>query len=518
MANANAEVVVPPNGSSLFDTAHLKVDLKGRSLRGGAATIAGQGARFMIQMGSTMVLARLLTPADFGLIAMVMAITGFADLFKNLGLSTATVQRAEINHDQVSVLFWVNVGISLLIMLVTAALAPVIAVFYGDPRLTVVAVVLSAAFVFGGLTVQHQALLRRHMRFTALAAIEVGSMLCGVAAAIIAARAGAGYWALVIMNLARPIATMLGVWVFCRWWPGWPSRRSGAGTMLRFGANLTAFSLVNYLSRNLDNVLIGRFWGAGPLGFYAKAYGLLMLPMHQINGPVGAVAVPAMSRLQNDHERYRSYYSKALTIIAGLSTPVVIFLLVAADKLVLVLLGGQWVGIAPLFRILGPAALMSATNVAGGWVYVTFGHVNRQLRWAIFSSIVCCLSIGVGLPWGATGVALAVSISHVVLKVPSLWYCYRGTPVRLGDFFGAVWRPAVASVGAGLAVYGLERAFFQACACPAVVALAVLFVVYGILYAVLFCMLPGGRASLGSGLAILKVAFPSRRPQRPAEV
>ena len=229
--------------NNFFDTEYLKTDLKGRSVRGGAVTMAAQGVTFFIRMGSTMVLARLLTPQDFGLIAMVTAVTGFVVMFKDMGLSMATVQKAEINHGQISTLFWINVVLSLGVMLVTAALAPAIAWFYGEPRLTWITLALAGAFVFGGLTVQHQALLRRSMRFGTLALIGIIGMLVGIVAAIIAAWYGAGYWALVIMQLSGAIAGAIAVWVACGWRPSLPVRCSGVREMLAFGGNLTGFNI-----------------------------------------------------------------------------------------------------------------------------------------------------------------------------------------------------------------------------------------------------------------------------------
>jgi len=159
--------------SKLFDTAHLSSDLKKRSLRGGAVTLGTQGTNFVIQLGSTMVLARILTPDDYGMMAMVVAITGFATLFINLGLSTAVVQRAEINHAQVSTLFWINAAIGAFVTLLVAGLSPVIAWFYHTPELKWVALALSFNFIINGLGVQHHALLNRQMRFVALAVIQV---------------------------------------------------------------------------------------------------------------------------------------------------------------------------------------------------------------------------------------------------------------------------------------------------------------------------------------------------------
>jgi len=197
------------NNLNYFDTEYLKADLKGRSVRGGAVTMAAQAARFLLQMGSTIVLTRLLTPQDFALIAMVTAATGFVMIFKDMDLSMETVQKAEINHAQISTLFWINVGLSLCIMVVIAALGPAIGWFYGEPRLTWITLAMAGAFIFGGFTIQHQALLRRQMYFGTWAIIEIVAMLNGVVAAILSAWYGAGYWALVIMRAAT---APQGVW------------------------------------------------------------------------------------------------------------------------------------------------------------------------------------------------------------------------------------------------------------------------------------------------------------------
>ena len=289
-----------PSSQSVFDTKHLMTDLKARAVRGGIATMLGQGDQFIIQIASTIIMARLLVPADFGLIAMVTAITGFAILFKDLGLSMATVQRSKITHEQVSTLFWINVTVSTVITLVIFGLAPAIAWFYGEPRLTLITMVLSLVFVLGGLTVQHQALMQREMRFKALAIIRVISILAGLIAAIAFALIGISYWALVIMQITTAMFNTAGVWLLCHWRPSHPFRRVDVKDLLVFGANLTGFDIVNYFARNLDNILLGRFWGANVLGLYSKAYSIMMLPINQIRAPLNAVAIPTLSRLQND--------------------------------------------------------------------------------------------------------------------------------------------------------------------------------------------------------------------------
>lgn len=433
-----------------FSTEHLKADLKGRSVRGGAVTIAAQGIRFFLQMGSVVVLARLLTPQDYGLFAMVAAVTGFVAMFKDLGLSMATVQKAEINHGQISTLFWINLLLSVGLMLITAALAPAIVWFYGEPRVTWITLALAGAFIFGGLTVQHQALLRRQMRFGSLAVIQIISMLAGIIIAIIAAFCGAGYWALVLMELATAIVGAIGVWVACKWLPGLPVRRSGVRKMLRFGGNLTGFNFLNYFARNADNVLIGKFWGSGPLGLYSKAYRLLMLPIAQVTSPIAAVAIPTLSRIEDDPEKYRRYYYRAISTIAFITMPLTAVLAALSHEVITVVLGNQWTGAALIFKVLALAAFFQPVGSTVGWVYVSLGQTNRMMRWGLIVVPLVVTSFIIGLPWGALGVATSYTLCYVfVTMVSGFWYAYRYSPVNLNGLFRAVRCPLVLS----LAIY-----------------------------------------------------------------
>ena len=274
------------NSKDFFATEHLKADLRGRSIRGGAITLITQASKLAIQMTSTVVIARLLTPQDYGLVAMASVVIKFTNRFQNFGLSAAIVQKSQINHQQISTLFWINTAISTVIGAFIAVLSPAIAGFYQEPRLVNIMLVLSVVFIFSGLSIQHRALLQRQMRFTSIAWIELISMFSGVMAGMIAALLNAGYWALIILQVAMAVSYNLGIWLSCSWRPGLPVWNSGVGSLLAFGGNLTAFNLVNYFSRNLDNILIGRYWGSQELGLYAKAYQLLLLPIQQINIPI----------------------------------------------------------------------------------------------------------------------------------------------------------------------------------------------------------------------------------------
>ena len=427
-----------------FATEHLKSDLKGRSVRGGAVTVAAQGAKFILRMGSMVVLARLLTPQDYGLIAMVTAVTGFVMMFKDMGLSMATVQKAEINHGQISTLFWINVLLSSGVMLVTAALAPAIAWFYGEPRLIWITLAMAGAFIFSGLTIQHQALLRRQMRFGSLALIQIISLLVSILAALIAAWYGAGYWALVIMYLAEAISGCIAVWVACGWRPGLPVRRTGVRSMLAFGGYLTGFSFINYFGRNADNLLIGKFLGAGQLGLYNKAYQLLMLPINQITTPIAAIAIPALSRLQNDPEKYRRYYYRAISTIAFITMPLVAMLAALSFEIIRIVLGSQWTGAAIIFKVLAFAAFFQSVVGTAGWIYVSLGQTKRMMCWAAIAVPLIVLSFIIGLPWGALGVAISYTVcSLTVNTVPCLAFAFRYSPLSVVGFFKAISYPVI---------------------------------------------------------------------------
>jgi O-antigen/teichoic acid export membrane protein len=340
-----------------LSTDHLHADLKGRSLRGGFLTGSSQGAQFVLQSISTVVLARLLTPADYGLVAMVVAITGIGQAFADLGLSEATIQRPEINHDQVSALFWINVGIGLALMLVTVGLAPVFAWFYREPRLKDIAFVVSFTFLIGGLRVQHTALLKRQMRFVSLAIRDVASWLIGVPVAILMAWRGAGYWAIVALPLTVNFTQMTLSWLMVRWIPGLPRRGAEIRSLVTFGGKVAASYLINYVNRSTDSVLIGWYWGAGPLGLYSRACNLLMLPIRQLIPPADSVVVPAFSRVQDDPERFARYFLRSANLMVWITAPLFGFLFVAAEPVIILTLGKKWLEAAPVFQILVIAAL-----------------------------------------------------------------------------------------------------------------------------------------------------------------
>ena len=280
-------------------------DLKGRTISGGFITIASQGAQFLLNLASIMVMARLLTPRDFGLYAMVTTVTGFLWMFQDAGLSTATVQREKITHAQVSNLYRVNFGVGGVTSLLVAALAPVVAWFYREPRLVGVTLVLSGTFLLASSAVQHIAPLNRQMRFGVIAMINIVSPLAGYLTGVGMALLGYGYWALVGASVTQVALKLVLAWLISGWRPKLPSRKTQTWNMLTFGANITAGSLIYSLARGADTLLIGRFFGAAAVGLYSRAAILLIRPLEQFTIPINAVLIPALSRIQTEPERYR---------------------------------------------------------------------------------------------------------------------------------------------------------------------------------------------------------------------
>lgn len=430
-----------------FDTEYLKADLKGRSVRGGAVTIASQIITKIIQVGSIMVLARVLVPQDFGMIAMTTAIVGFVMLFKDIGLSVATVQWENINHAQISTLFWINVLLSMLNMMFIIALAPVIAWFYREPRLLRITIALSVGFIFAGFTTQHIALLRRQMRFGAIAAVNIAGILAGAMVGIGAALAGTGVWALVYMTLARSLTIALVPWFVCPWRPGLPKRSARIRGMLAFGGNLTGSNIINYFARNTDNMLIGKFWGSTQLGLYNRAYELLMLPLRQVAYPIASVAIPTLSRLQHDPQQYRRYYYRAMNTLAFITTPIVLIMAGLCDEIIVIVLGNQWAKAAMIFKVLAFAAVFEPLTSTVEWVWVSLGQTKRMLQWEFISVPIIVLSFVVGLPWGSLGVAISYAICSVlILMVPRLRFAFRYSPLSIVGFLRAIRYPITISL------------------------------------------------------------------------
>ena len=484
----------------MFDMQHVHRDLRRHSVRGAAATMFSQAGLFCIQLAGMAVLARLLLPADFGVFGKTVALTGFITVLRSGGLSLATVQRAEITQAQVSTLFWLNFALGLAAAMLLAGLSPLMAWFYRDPRVLWLAVALAGSIVIDSLSIQHAALMQRQMRFGRIGSVTVAARIVGFLAAVYSAWLGAGYWALAVQQFATSL-TMLVLMVWsCRWLPGLPRRGSGVRPMVSLGANQTGFGILNFANRNMDNILIGRFVSDIALGFYSQAYRLLLMPVQQVNAPISSVMIPALSRLQDQPERFARVYYLALAAVTFLGMPVICFLLVDARSVILIVLGRQWLPVVAMFQALGIAAFVGTFGVAGGWVYSSLGRTAQQLRQQMVVCPVTILAFFLGLPWGALGVAVSFSTTRLLLAWPTLAYCYRGTPIDMRKTAATLARPAFASIGAGAALWAIQRVAAQGGSAAWILLDAL---IYGVAYMAIWCVVPGGRARLKQLLTLL---------------
>ncbi len=402
-------------------------------------------------LAHTMVLARLLSPEDFGLQGMVVVVTGFLGLFRNAGLGMATIQRLEITHEGTSTLFWINVAVGALLATLCAASAPLIVAFYHQPRLYWVAVVSGIMFLFNGLAAQHGALLQRAMRFVTQAKIDVLSLTVGSAVGIVMALLGCRYWSLVGMALVGSIVSTAAMWLAVPWRPGPPRRRSGIRSMLHFGGLATCNSFLVFLAWNAEKLLLGRFWGADALGLYGRAFQLVTLPVEQTNVALGSVAFPALSRIQHDARRLARSFLRGFGLVVSLTIPITICCALFAEEIVRIVLGAKWMEAAPIFRLLAPVALVFAVANPLSWLVVSTGRIKRSLSMTAATTPFVIVGIVLGLSHGPKGVALGYSLAMTLVVIPIVAWSKHGTGITWADLWEATKPPFLSGLLAGAA-------------------------------------------------------------------
>ena len=487
----------------LFDADHLKKGLKERAVKSASITIAAQVIKLMLQVGSIAVLARLLEPSDFGLVAMVTVFTGLALQFMEGGLSMATIQRDRITHAQVSNLFWVNGALGVALCLLGILISPLVSFIYDEPRLTLVMAAMSLMFLIGGLSVQHDALLRRQMRFKTISLIDVVSMAIGIAAGIVAAFGGLEYWALVISPVATFSAKTVMRWLSVRWVPSMISRGSGVRPLLGFGANLTGANFIGYLATNLTPFAIGYLGGAQMLGLFNRANMLTSIPSSQMLPPVMHVVQPTLARVANDSARLRNTITSIMGKLVLGTMFVTLTMAVLADWIVQVFLGSGWGDAVPIFRML---AVFSLVEPIAGFLAVSLvaiGNARALLRWKLITLSILVVSIGVGALWGAFGVVAAYALSGVFLRLPGfLYYASRFLPITFGEFIKALAPSALCAVVTVGALYSLRQVLLVE---NPIAGLALFLAFAVVIYTTLCVLLRPTRRELFETLGLLKL-------------
>ena len=488
------------------------------AVRAAGITALSQGQKIVTQMIGTIVLARLLTPADFGLLAMV---TTFSLLLMNFGLNgftEAVVQRDTIDHALASNLFWINTAISLALAILFGAGGPLLARLYADPRLTGVALAMALTIVLTGLSVVHLALLKRAMRFGAVSFNDITAQAIAVIVSIVLAWRGWGYWALVAGAVVLPLATSAGAWVLCSWVPGRPRRQEGTAASARFALTTYARFAMNYSTRNLDNLLVGWFFGPQSLGFYKKAYDLFLLPVSQLSTPLYAVAVPTLSRLIDDPDRYRRYVLRILSTVAFVSMGLGGAMTLIGRDVILLLLGPAWEPAGKIFMFFGPGIGVMLIYITHGWIHLSLGRADRWFRWGIAELIATALLFGLGLRWGPVGIAGAWVVSFWVLTIPALYYASEPAQLGVAALVGAVWKYAIASALAGCAsaafIWRVPVFAVGSEPIPTAGRIAEISALFGALYLAAVILLHGGTVPLHEIADLVRDAVARRQQSR----
>jgi O-antigen/teichoic acid export membrane protein len=440
-------------------------DLKQRAMRGGLAKIVVHISTLLLRTGMLMILARLLTPADFGLVGMVTAMIGVFSWFRDFGLSAAAVQRHSITPEQSSTLFWINLLVGAVLSLTAAAMGPLASRFYHQPQLIGITAVLATAFFFNSAGVQHGALLERQMRFVTLSLIDIVSLVISTSVTILMALRGLGHWALVANSTITPFVYSIGVWLAARWVPGRPRRGQGILSMMRFGGTLTANGLVMYFAMNIDKILLGRFWGVEALGIYGRAYQLVNTPADSLNNAAGGVIFAALCRVQGEAERLRSYFLKAYSLVLSLTVPVTLMCGLFGDDIINILLGSKWSSAIVVFRCLAPTTLAFAILVPINWLLASRGLVNRGLKMALTLASILIAGNAIGVHWGPKGVAIAYSTVMMVTVIPLAAWAVHGTPISLRQLLQAIGRPVLSGIVAAVPTF-LLRMFIGSALSP----------------------------------------------------
>jgi polysaccharide transporter, PST family len=421
----------------------------GRQATTGAFFIGGaQVVRFLLSIVTTVIVARILAPDDYGVLAMWAPIFAFVLLFQDFGFSTAAVQAKALSSEQSTTLFWINILASLIIALLLVVGAPLIGLFFNDARVASLTAASASMVVVSSLAIQHTALLHREMRFRLLAVISVATAVIGMTGTIGLALYLRNYWALFLGSLGSISAQTLLTWFLSEWRPGRRAAFSDTRKLLAFGTDVAAFNVVNFLSRNADNVLIGKFWGSAALGLYDRSYKLMMAPLQLVNAPLTRVMLPVLSRLRDEPERFRKAYLFCFQAILLATAPAGAFAAAASDELVLVLLGPNWTAADPIFYWLALVMIYQPAASSLGLLFISYARSRAYAVWGIFSSIATVASFVIGLPGGPAGVAMAYFYMNLLIAALLIIGATKGSPVLVTDLISALVAPLIA-VGIG---------------------------------------------------------------------
>ena len=418
-------------------------------------SLAGRRAMAFI---TSIVLARLLLPSDFGLMAMVWVAIGFAEVLADLGVASAVVQRKEVTTSLLSSLFWFNVLFGFFSMAAIFLAAPYIAEFYREPRVTPLMQWLSLGFLVNGLSGMQKAIMQRELAFKRSAKIEIAATLISVVVGIGAAWLGHGVWSLVEQSLSFTITGCILVWLANTWRPGMVFNLEEVRSVMNYSMNLTGSGIFTFFTRNADNILIGRYLGAQDLGFYDLAYRLLLYPLQAISSVVGRVFFPIYAQIQDDDEKFRNAYLKVSASIALVTFPIMFGLAAVSTPFVSVFFGEKWLAAATLILILAPLGALQSVMMLMGTIYQVKNRTDLLLKWSVVFGLAITLAFVASVHWGVVAVASAYALMSLILFYPASAIAFHLINMRFSELITAIKLPALATTIMVLAVVSVGLA------------------------------------------------------------
>lgn len=443
-------------GESYFKENKAFAGLGRASLHSGVIFVIARGANIFVQLASTILLARILSPHDFGVVAVVLALVGFAPFLIDLGTGEAATQKAQITPEQISTLFWLNIAISLALTVLLIGSSGVIARIFGEPDITGIAIALSVTFVLTALFSQHSALMRRAMQFRRIATIDISANLVGSIVSVVLALRGWGYWSLVAKPIVTAAWTAVAVWINCRWVPGRPHISPQAKELVGFGLHVTGFTMTDYLAKSADRIAIGYFQGAGPLGYFQNAFTIYSNVLSILADPTHNIAATMLSKLRGDLAALKRAWETALSTLSFFSAPAFAILAVIGQDFVVLLLGPKWAPAGPLLCIFAVRGIAQCIERTMGWLHVAAGRADRWMRWGVYGTGVQLLALAAGLPFGVTGVATAYAVAMFGLFVPALVYSGRPVGIHVNDVLRAVGPQTIGGLVAAAAGFFVQ--------------------------------------------------------------
>lgn len=434
----------------------MEKNLKAQTITGiswsAISQVVNQGFIFVISI----VLARILGPAVYGLIGMITVFTGFAAVFGNLALGAAIIQRKDLEERHLNAAFWSNLTMGTTLTIIMAGIAPILARFYEEPALLMLTAVIAFKYIIDSLYVVQLALLQRSMRFKAMAGIQIGSNVISGLVGIAMALCGMRAWSLVAQTLGASIALTIISWRVGGWCPHFSFEFRAFKELFGFSAYALGFDIVNYWARSLDQLLIGRFVGASALGIYSRAYHLMLMPLTQVSQVLGRVMFPALSSIQDDKPRVKRAYLKATSIIAIITFPMMTGLFAVSDHFILALLGQKWADVIPVLKIFCWVGMIQSIFTTVGWLYMSQGRTGLYFVMGLVNSAVIIIAFIIGIHWSIMGVAWAYSIAILVLWCPSCIISGRLIGITFFELLRNLAPPFLCALSMGVVIWAVD--------------------------------------------------------------